>query len=134
PIDYIAGTSMGAVVGGLYAVGYSADMIDSLIQRQDWNHLMRDNVLRENIPAVQRNNGNKYVVSLPYNLPFTDKSAGVILPPGVYTGQNIYTLFLNKTIGYQDNISFDNLPIPFGCISADVRSGKEIVMREGNLP
>ncbi|MEN6597038.1 MAG: patatin-like phospholipase family protein [Proteiniphilum sp.] len=133
PIDYIAGTSMGAVVGGLYAVGYSAGMIDSLIQIQDWNHLMRDNVYRKDVPASQLNNQGRYVVSLPYNLPFGDKSGGVTLPPGVFTGQNIYTLLLNSTIGYQENISFDNLPIPFGCISADVRTGEEIAMRKGNL-
>ncbi|MCE5178200.1 MAG: patatin-like phospholipase family protein, partial [Porphyromonadaceae bacterium] len=101
PIDYIAGTSMGAVVGGLYAVGYSAGMIDSLIQIQDWNHLMRDNVYRKDVPASQLNNQGRYVVSLPYNLPFGDKSGGVTLPPGVFTGQNIYTLLLNSTIGYQ---------------------------------
>ncbi|MCE5177514.1 MAG: patatin-like phospholipase family protein, partial [Porphyromonadaceae bacterium] len=79
------------------------------------------------------NNQGRYVVSLPYNLPFGDKSGGVTLPPGVFTGQNIYTLLLNSTIGYQENISFDNLPIPFGCISADVRTGEEIAMRKGNL-
>lgn len=133
PIDYIAGTSMGAVVGGLYAVGYSAGMIDSLIQIQDWNHLMRDNVYRKDVPASQLNNQDRYVVSLPYNLPFGDKSGGVTLPPGVFTGQNIYTLLLNSTIGYQHDISFDDLPIPFGCISADVRTGEEIAMRKGNL-
>ena len=133
PIDYIAGTSMGAVVGGLYAVGYSADMIDSLIQIQDWNRLMRDIVSREHVPAVQRGNHNRYVVSLPYNLPFGEKSGGVSLPPGVFTGQNIYNLFLNTTIGYQGNINFDDLPIPFGCISADVRTGAEVVMRNGDL-
>jgi len=133
PIDYIAGTSMGAVVGGLYAVGYSADMIDSLIQIQDWNSLMRDVVSREHIPASQRNNHNRYVASLPYEFPFGDKSVGVTLPPGVFTGQNIYNLFLNTTIGYQGNINFDDLPIPFGCISADVRTGKEVVMRNGDL-
>lgn len=133
PIDYIAGTSMGAVVGGLYALGYTTDMIDSLIQVQDWSHLMSDNVYRENIPASRRNNQSRYVVSLPYDFPFGDNTGGVTLPAGVYTGQNIYTLFLNSTIGYHHNISFDNLPIPFGCISADVRTGDEIVMREGNL-
>src|SRR5690554_7268647 len=63
PIDYIAGTSMGAVVGGLYSVGYSADMIDSLIQIQDWNHLMRDVVNRKHVPASQRSNHNRYVRS-----------------------------------------------------------------------
>src|SRR5690554_7155655 len=119
PIDYIAGTSMGAVVGGLYSVGYSADMIDSLIQIQDWNHLMRDVVNRKHVPASQRSNHNRYVVSLPFNLPFGDKSGGVTLPPGVFTGKNIYNLFLNTTIGFQGEINFDDLPIPFGCVSAD---------------
>lgn len=133
PIDYIAGTSMGAVVGGLYSVGYNADMIDSLIQVQDWNHLMRDNVYREHIIASRRNIQDTYVVSLPYNLPFGDKTGGVSLPPGVYTGQNIYNLLLNLTIGYHQNTNFDNLPIPFGCITADVRTGEEIPMRNGNL-
>lgn len=133
PIDYIAGTSMGAVVGGLYALGYTTDMIDSLIQVMDWSNLMSDNVYRENIPAFRRNNQSKYVVSLPYNLPFGDSSGGITLPVGVYTGQNIYKFFLNSTIGYHNNICFDDLPIPFGCISADVRTGEEIVMREGNL-
>lgn len=133
PIDYIAGTSMGAVIGGLYAVGYSADMIDSLIQIQDWNRLMRDIVSREHIPVVQRINHNRYVVSLPYNLPFGDKSGGVTLPPGVFTGQNIYNLFLNTTIGFQGDINFDDLPIPFGCVAADVRTGEEVVMRNGDL-
>lgn len=60
PIDYIAGTSMGAVVGGLYALSYTTDMIDSLIQVQDWNHLMSDNTYRENIPASRRNNQSRY--------------------------------------------------------------------------
>ena len=133
PIDYIAGTSMGAVVGGLYSVGYSADMIDSLVQIQDWNHLMLDEVKRKHVPASQKNNYNKYVVSLPFNLPFDDKSGGVTLPPGVFTGQNIYSLFLNTTIGFQGDINFDDLPIPFGCVSADVRTGEEIVMRKGDL-
>src|SRR5690554_1461830 len=68
PIDYIAGTSMGAVVGGLYSVGYDAQAIDSLIQLQDWNYLMSDNVNRENLPASQRDRRNEFIVSLPYRL------------------------------------------------------------------
>ena len=99
PIDYIAGTSMGAVVGGLYAVGHSAEMIDSLIQIQDWSHLMRDNVYRENMPASQRDQQNRYLVSLPYTLRIKERSGKVSLPQGVYAGQNIYSLFLNMTIG-----------------------------------
>lgn len=134
PIDYIAGTSMGAVVGGLYAAGYSASMIDSLIQIQDWNHLMGDNVYRENLPASQRDRQNRYIFSLPYKVRIKERSGKVTLPRGVYAGQNLYNLFLNMTIGYQHEMDFDDLPIPFGCVAADVRSGKEIAIREGVLP
>lgn len=133
PIDYIAGTSMGAVVGGLYAVGHSAEMIDSLIQIQDWSHLMRDNVYRENMPASQRDQQNRYLVSLPYTLRIKERSGKVSLPQGVYAGQNIYSLFLNMTIGYQHEMNFNDLPIPFGCVAGDVRTGKEITIREGIL-
>lgn len=134
PIDYIAGTSMGAVVGGLYAVGYDAEMIDSLIQQQDWNYLMSDNIYRENLPATQRDRRNEFIVSLPYSLNIRERSGNVSLPRGVFSGQNIYSLFLNLTIGYQHEMDFDDLPTPFGCVAADARTGKEVVFRKGILP
>src|SRR5690554_2673253 len=134
PIDIVAGTSMGAVIGGLYSVGYTADMIDSLINLQDWNYLMRDHVSRQNLPAAQRGDRKSHLVSLPYKLKLKERSGRVSLPPGVYAGQNIYSLFLNMTIGYQHEMSFDDLPIPFACVAADVRTGEEVVFREGVLP
>ena len=134
PIDYIAGTSMGAVVGGLYAVGYDAQAIDSLIQLQDWNYLMSDNVNRENLPASQRDRRNEFIVSLPYRLNLKERSGKVSLPRGVFTGQNLYSLFLNLTIGFQQEMDFNYLPIPFGCVAADVRTGEEVVFRKGILP
>src|SRR5690606_6945415 len=91
PIDYIAGTSIGAVVGGLYAVGYDAEMIDSLIQQQDWNYLMSDNIYRENLPATQRDRRNEFIVSLPYSLNFRERTGNVSLPRGVLSGQNLYS-------------------------------------------
>ena len=134
PIDYIAGTSMGAVVGGLYAVGFSADKIDSLIHLQDWNYLMRDHVARENLPINRRDNNRRYIVSLPYKFILKDRSGSLSLPPGVFAGQNIYSLFLNMTIGYQHEMNFNELPIPFACVAADVRTGEEVVFTEGHLP
>ena len=134
PIDYIAGTSIGAVVGGLYAVGYDAEMIDSLIQLQDWDYLMSDNIYRENLPATQRDRRNEFIVSLPYSLNFRERSGNVSLPRGVLSGQNLYSLFLHLTIGFQHEMEFDNLPTPFGCVAADVRTGKEVVFRKGILP
>ena len=134
PIDYIAGTSMGAVVGGLYAAGYSSDLIDSLIKIQDWSYLMRDDIYRKHQHASRRDHQKRYIISLPYQLKFREKRGKVTLPPGVYAGQNIYTLFLKLTAGYQHDLDFDDLPIPFGCVAADVRSGREVVLREGSLP
>ena len=133
PIDFIAGTSMGAVVGGLYAAGYSSHMIDSLVKVQDWSYLMRDDIYRKNQHVFMRDRRERYLISLPYQLQFRGKRGKVTLPPGVYEGQNIYALFLKLTAGYHQNIDFDQLPIPFGCVAADVRTGREVVLREGNL-
>lgn len=134
PIDFIAGTSMGAVVGGLYAVGYHAQMIDSLIHVQDWNYLMRDVINRDNLPASRREERKQYLVSLPYQINIKERSGKFSLPKGVLTGQNLYSLFLNMTIGFQHEMSFNDLPIPFGCVAADARTGEEVVFREGILP
>ena len=66
PIDYIAGTSMGAIVGGLYAVGYSANEIDSLVKLQDWNLLLSDRVKRSNLSFPEKENSERYIISLPF--------------------------------------------------------------------
>lgn len=133
PIDYIAGTSMGAIIGGLYALGYSASDLDSIAKAQDWNYLLTDNVYRENLSPYLKENANQYIVSLPYELQFKQKSGKVSLPSGVVKGQNLDNLFLNLTIGFQDAMKFDQLPIPFGCVAADTRSGREVDLTQGIL-
>ena len=80
PIDCIAGTSMGAVVGGLYSVGYSANVIDSLISLQDWDYLMRDHVYREDLPAKRREDSKRHLVSLPYQLKIKEGEGRLSLP------------------------------------------------------
>jgi NTE family protein len=77
PIDYIAGTSMGAIIGGLYALGYSASDLDSIAKTQDWNYLLTDNVYRENLSPYLKENANQYIVSLPYELQLKQKSGKV---------------------------------------------------------
>jgi Predicted esterase of the alpha-beta hydrolase superfamily len=134
PIDYIAGTSMGAIVGGLYAIGYDAHTIDSLVKEQNWRHLLSDDVNRENLPSSLKENQEVYILSLPYELKIKEKKGKVLLPPGIISGQNLYSLFSNLTIGYQDTIDFNHLPIPFACVAANSRSGEEVVLREGILP
>ena len=135
PVDYIAGTSMGAIVGGLYAIGYEAYVIDSLVKEQDWRYLLSDEIHRGNLPSSLKENKNRevYILSLPYELKIKEKRGKVRLPPGIISGQNLYSLFLNLTIGYQDTVDFNHLPIPFACVAADSRSGTEVVFREGIL-
>jgi len=133
PIDYIAGTSMGAIVGGLYAIGYDAHTIDSLVKEQNWRHLLSDDVNRENLPSSLKENRGGYILSLPYELKIKEGKGKVHLPPGMISGQNLYGLFQNLTIGYQDTMDFNHFPIPFACVAADSRSGKEVVLREGTL-
>ncbi len=133
PIDYIAGTSMGAIVGGLYAIGYDAHTIDSLVKKQNWRLLLSDDVNRENLPFSLKENQEGYILSLPYELKIKERKGKVYLPPGMISGQNIYSLFQDLTIGYQDTLDFNHLPIPFACVAADSRSGKEFVFREGIL-
>lgn len=134
PIDYIAGTSMGAIVGGLYAIGYDTHTIDSLIKQQDWTHLLSDETYREHLPASLKENPGGFILSLPYEVKIKERKGQVRLPPGVIGGQNLYSLFLNLTIGYQDTMDFNDLPIPFACVAADTRTGKEVVLRKGILP
>ena len=133
PIDYIAGTSMGAIIGGLYALGYSAADLDSIAKAQDWNNLLTDNVYRENLSPYLKENSNQYIVSLPYEVHVKEKKGKVSFPSGVVKGQNLNNLFLNLTLGFQDKMDFDKLPIPFGCVAANTRTGTEVDITKGVL-
>ncbi len=92
PVDYIAGTSMGAIVGGLYAIGYETHVIDSLVKEQDWRYLLSDEIHRENRISSLKENQNQgvYILSLPYELKIKEKKGKVRLPPGIISGQNLY--------------------------------------------
>ena len=99
PIDYIAGTSMGAIVGGLYAVGYSANEIDSLVKLQDWNLLLSDRVKRSNLSFPEKENSERYIISLPFGKSKEERTIS-----GMIQGQNLQNLFSGLTIGYHDSL------------------------------
>ncbi len=129
PIDYISGTSMGAIVGGLYAVGYDAKSLDSMVRVQNWPFLLSDKVSRFNLPFSEKETNEKYLLTVPLA-----EGRGLSVPAGFVSGQNIYNLFSELTVGYHDSISFKDLPIPFACVSANMVNGKEVVMDSGVLP
>ena len=101
PIDYIAGTSMGAIVGGLYSVGYNAAEIDSMVRLQDWSMLLSDRVKRSAMSLNEREKSEKYVFSFPFTKSPKDAVSG-----GIIKGQNLANLFTELTVGYHDSVDF----------------------------
>lgn len=100
---------MGSIVGGLYAIGYSADQLDSLVRVQDWMFLLSDKVNRYDLPFGEKEQDGKYLLSVPFD-------RGKKRPSGFISGQNVYNLFSDLTIGYHDSLDFLQLPIPFACV------------------
>ncbi|MDR1273024.1 MAG: patatin-like phospholipase family protein [Odoribacteraceae bacterium] len=128
PVDFIAGTSMGAIVGGLYAIGYDAAALDTLVREQDWLFLLGDKVYRYNLPFSEKEMTEKYLVSMPV------WHRSIQVPSGFVSGQNIYNLFMDLTIGHHDSTLFARLPTPFACVASNLVDGSEVVLDRGSLP
>ncbi|MCR5710235.1 MAG: patatin-like phospholipase family protein [Bacteroidales bacterium] len=145
PIDCIVGTSMGAIVGGLYAIGYSAAELDSLIMAQDWNFVMSDRIPRSSRSFQSKRQQDEYILRIPFGAgDYSRLGAGMQrrpedvsflsnIPLAMVNGQNIYNLFTRLSVGYQDSLDFNRMPIPFACVAVDVIGKKEIVFHEGRF-
>ncbi|MFV0247567.1 MAG: patatin-like phospholipase family protein [Tenacibaculum sp.] len=127
-IDYIGGTSMGAIIGGLYAAGYSAEQIEGIVEQTDFMFLIQDQVSREHKSFFTKQYGEKYAISLPVN------KGNIGLPLSLSKGQNALN-FLTELLAPVDQIDdFSKLPIPFFCVATNIETGKEIVLKKGSLP
>lgn len=127
-LDYIGGTSMGAIVGGLYAAGYSADQIEEIALETDFLTLLRDRLPRSSETFFEKEYGEKYIISLPVN-------RGIIgFPRAVSKGQNMLNLLLELFGGLEDTSDFTKLATPFFCIATDVETGKPVLLEKGSLP
>lgn len=146
PIDYIVGTSMGAIVGGLYSIGYSAAELDSIIMVQDWSYLLSDRIPRSSRMFERKQNQDKFVLQIPFGSGDysrlgpreprkPDDPAALLnnIPLAVVNGQNIYNLFTQLSVGYQDSLDFSRMPIPFACVAVDVKNKEEVVFKSGNF-
>ncbi|MEL4456596.1 patatin-like phospholipase family protein [Lutimonas vermicola] len=127
-IDYIAGTSMGAIIGGLYASGYSAKELDSVLRVYDLNGLVRDELPREVSSFYQKENGGKYAVSLPL------VKRKIELPSAVSNGQSAFNVFSRLTEHVHGIDDFSKLNVPFFCIATNLETGEEVVLDKGFLP
>lgn len=127
-IDYIGGTSMGAIVGALYASGYSATELDSIFKAVDFNAFIQDELPRAAKTFYEREDAEKYAVTLPF-----DKFK-IDLPKGLSKGQNFYNQFSRFTAHVNEIQDFNNLPIPFFCMSTNIETGKQVLLDKGYLP
>lgn len=127
-IDYIAGTSMGAVVGGLYAADYSANEIDSIITSLDFMNLVQDKIPRNQSGFFEKQHGEKDLLSFPVT-----KKGKITLPGAIASGQAVYSE-LNALFEHVNQIDdFNELPIPFFCMATDLESGKSVLLNNGSL-
>lgn len=128
PIDYIVGTSMGSIIGGLYAIGYTPGQMDSMVRKQDWQFLLSDRTPRSDKNMAERETDEQFIISVPFS-----KTAIREVTGGLIKGQNISNLFSQLTLGYHDSIDFNRLPIPFACVAEDIVKGEEKVFHHGVL-
>ncbi|UJH66072.1 patatin-like phospholipase family protein [Allomuricauda sp. SCSIO 65647] len=127
-VDYIGGTSMGAIVGALYASGYSATELDSIFRVTDFTELIQDDVPRGAKTFYEKDDSERYALSLPF-----DKFK-VSFPQGISGGQRIYNELVQLLYHVKDVRDFGQLPIPFICIATNIETGEEVLLDSGFLP
>ncbi|MEP3208931.1 MAG: patatin-like phospholipase family protein [Maribacter sp.] len=127
-IDFIGGTSMGAIVGALYASGYSANELDSIFRTTDFSRLIQDNLPRSAKTFYEKEDSERYAITLPFN------KFKISVPPAYSGGQNIYHELVRLLYHVKDVQDFTQLPIPFVCIGTNVETGEEVVLNKGYLP
>ena len=129
PIDIITGTSMGSLVGGLYAIGYNAHSLDSIARGMDWGYVLsdRENLSRQSVEDRKRQ--NTYMLSRGLTIGRRDNNAG-----GIIKGKNLEVLLQKLCVGYTDSMDFNRLPIPFACVATDIVDNSEVDFTSGHLP
>lgn len=129
PVDYIAGTSMGAIVGGLYATGMSPDEIEKAIEGMDWGLILTGKPPRRDLSFRRKEDEFHYSGDLEMGL----KGGSVAVPMGFISGQNFEFALSKLTLSVAKVSDFDQLPIPFRCTATDIVTGESIVLSKGNL-
>ena len=126
--DYIVGTSMGAVVGGLYAIGYRADELEEIIKGIDWALLISNRVSFKDIAFEEKEYYNRYLLEFPII------KGKIAFPSGLIEGQVLSDILHYYSWPANEYKTFDEFPIPFRCVATDIRSGQPIIFDKGYLP
>jgi len=130
PVDVITGTSMGSIVGGLYAIGYNANSLDSIVRMQDWSYVITDKENMRNQSIDDRKKQNTYIISTGMAIGKRAENAG-----GLIKGKNLAELFQRLCTGYTDSLNFSkDLRIPFACVATNIIDNSEVDFHSGRLP
>ena len=156
PVDMVMGTSIGGLVGGLYALGYDGNYLDSLIRSVDWELTLSDRIPRSRVARSQLKYKETFILSIPFyhrggdvdNLPLKEilRANSLTLyqnelknnflrglPSGIIEGLNVNNIFNSVSAGYADSLDFFSLPTPFLCVATDMYSGNAKVWHSGDL-
>ena len=125
--DYITGTSMGSIMGGLYAIGYSAQELDSIIRLMDWNAMLSDKIPLSRVVPEEKHDYGRFLFQ------FDLTPQGPKLPNAMVVGQGISEEMNYRTWHITGTENFDNFQIPFRCVASDLISGQPYVFKSGNL-
>ena len=130
PIDIVTGTSIGSIVGGLYAIGYNSHSLDSMVRAQDWTYVITDKEDLRNQSLLDRKKESTYLFTTSLTIGKRDLNAG-----GLIKGKNLAELFQKLFVGYTDSLDFTNdLKIPFACVATNIMDNSEVVFHSGRLP
>src|SRR5215469_15582157 len=128
PIDYLAGTSMGGLVGGMYATGKSTDELKELVESSNWDLLLGGGTPYEDLSFRRKEDARAVPNSIIIGL-----KNGPTLPSGLNSGHQVNLMIDRETLNYSNISSFNDLPIPFRCVSTELISGKAHVFQDGSL-
>ena len=126
-IDYIGGTSMGSIIGGLYASGYNASQIDSIFKKTNFDELINDYIPRSSKNFYGKKNDELYAIVLPFS------NFRVGIPEALSKGMYNYNLLSSLTRNVRHVRDFNKLPTPFLCIGTNIETGEEVLLNKGNL-
>ncbi len=126
--DYVTGTSMGAIIGGLYAIGYDPYQLEQLAYDIDWEKALSDEIPRSSIPFEEKESDRIYPLSFPI------EGFDISLPQGLLSGQKLYELLTRLTVSAHHINDFNQLPIPFLCIATNIETGEPVILDDGYLP
>src|SRR5882672_5290169 len=129
PIDCIAGTSVGAIVGGLYASGMTAQQIDATMRSVDWQEAFRDTPPRQDLAFRRKQDDRNFLVQLPLGL----KHGKILLPKGLIQGQKLQETLRQLTLPFNNSTEFDLLPTQFRAVATDLETGNAVLLERGDL-